>query len=402
MASSSIRGGEIARFASYPLFGYGFRPFFLLGSLYAAVSVIVWVPFAHGHFAIATSLPPAFWHGHEMAFGFAAAALAGFLLTAVPGWTGMPAIRGAKLAALVGLWLAARLAAWLPPLVPAWLFALIDLAFLPAVALVIAGPLLARSAKRNGAMLLLLALLTAANAAVHADALGLANSAPVGLGLTVNLFVLAIAIIGGRIVPAFTTSGLRAQGVIVNLPPHGPCDTAAIAAVATVALAEVVAADTLVLAVAAAIAALVNGARLLRWRGWLAAHLPLVWILHLGYAWLVLGLALKAMSGAGWVASSVALHALTAGAIGTMTLAVMTRASLGHTGRALVASRATVLAYALVQCGAVMRLAGPLITVDWSREVSGWGGIVWAIGFLVFVVAYAGVLVGPRVDGRPG
>lgn len=402
MPTCPVHGVAFTGVGDHPLFGYGFRPFFLLAALYAAFSVIVWVPFAHGHFAIETALPPAYWHGHELAFGFTAAALAGFLLTAVPGWTGTPAVQGAKLALLVGLWLAARIAAWLPSLVPAWLFALVDLSFLAALAVVIGRPVLTRTARRNGAMLVLIGLLLVANAAVHADALGYAISAQWGLWLAVNLFALAIAIIGGRIVPAFTTSGMRASGRMVTLPPHTTLDTVAIIAVAAVALGEAVAPESLAVTVIAAIAALANAMRLARWRFWITLGEPLVWILHLGYAWLVVSLALKAMAGLGWIAPAVALHALTAGAIGTMTLAVMTRAALGHTGRALTASRATVLAYALVQCGAAMRVTGPVMPVDWSREITGWGAMIWAIGFLTYAIAYAGILTGPRADRRPG
>lgn len=395
---------EERRHASVPafaLFQYGFRPFFLFAAAHAAVSIFLWVAVWHGGLTIASPLPVAWWHGHEMVFGFGLAAVAGFLLTAVPNWTAVGPVRGGRLFVLWAVWLAARVLAWGGE-GGAWLFAVIDLAFLPLLATMVAPSILVRSAKRNGVFLAMLALLFVANLAYHGDALGWpVGSAPWGLRLAIGGLLLMIAVVGGRIVPAFTIGGMRMAGAPLEIAPAPRLDMVAILSLAAVVALEAGSAAEQVVGAAAAVACVAHAMRLVRWQGSRTWRVPLVWILHVGYAWLPVGLGLKALGA--WtpaVPATASLHALTAGTIATMILAVMSRASLGHTGRALQASRAVTLAYGLVTLGAVLRVVAPFTPVELALIAL--GGSAWALGFAVFAVAYMPILVGPRADGRPG
>lgn len=401
MVTCPITGIEIRAETGRTVFEGGFRPFFLLAGLYAAVSIIAWVPLVHGHYLIETALPLPYWHGHEMVFGFGAAALAGFLLTAVPNWTGGGPVRGWRLALLASVWLFGRIAAWISG-ANALPFAIIDLAFLPLLTALIAPGIIVRNARRNGVFVVLLALLWAANAAVHLDALGVIVAARWGLGLGIAILLVAISVIGGRVVPAFTIGGMRMAGTPVAIVPRPHLDMVAIASVAGTGLLEAAGAPDSAVGALAALAAIANAIRLAGWQGWRTFRVPLVWVLHVGYAWLVAGFALKALAAFELVPANAALHALTAGAAGTMILAIMTRASLGHTGRPLRANLATTISYLLVTLGAAMRVAGAFFDGTLGQELVGFSGMTWAAGFLVFTAAYAPILLGRRIDGRPG
>jgi uncharacterized protein involved in response to NO len=389
---------------SFCLFDYGFRPFFLAAGLQAASSIPLWLLRWFGVTTLDTRWDPLQLHAHEMLYGFAAAALAGFFLTAVPNWTGAAAVRGKPLMLLAALWLAARILAYAGGGLGAWLFAIADLAFLPALALLVAPTILRSQARRNAVFLLLLLLLFLANLAMHATALGLpASWGASGLRLAIGLFLLLITLVGGRILPAFTVSGLKLSGRKAELKPWPGLDVAAILATAGFAIAYAVFAEGPIVGVVAAAAAAIHLVRLSRWQGWRATALPLLWVLHLAYFWLVLGLALMALAQFGEaVPADAALHALTAGAIGMMILAVMTRAALGHTGRPLVAHRLTVAAYALVAVGAAVRAMAGFLGGEGAVHAIATGGTLWALGFLLFLIVYAPILVGCRADGKPG
>ncbi len=393
-------GGRRAAPRGFALFQYGFRPFFLLAGLQAALAVPVWLAIWRGDLGWQPAMPANIWHGHEMLFGFAAAALAGFLLTAVPNWTGTAAIKGPRLMLLVAVWLAARVAAYLPdPLA----FRVFDIGFLLLLAAMVGPGIILRNARRNGGMVVILLLLAAINAAVHFDGFGLAGlDAGWALRLGIAVFALMVGMIGGRIVPAFTIGGMRMAGWPLEIPPLKPVEIGAMLSLLAFALATALRLPEPVLGAAAAIAALFNLVRFLRWQGWKTWRVPLVWVLHLGYGWLVIGLALSA--GAHLTAAvpeSAAIHALTAGAFATMILAVMSRAALGHTGRQLVAGRAVTIAYHLVTCGALLRIVGPFGGTLEPLLISA-GGICWSVGFLVFALRYLPILVAARPDGRPG
>jgi uncharacterized protein involved in response to NO len=380
--------------------GFGFRPFFLAASFAAVALMLAWLAALRGWLAADVG-----WHAHEMIFGFAGAVIAGFLLTAVPNWTGAPRIGPVALAALVVLWLGGRFVQW-----PALASAagapglVLDVAFVPALALAVAAPILrARSHRNYGVPLILLAL-----AAVHA--LGHAERAPrfaAELGIVapraaVHAVVLLVVVIGGRVTPAFTRS---AFGAAVAVRAAGARDALAIVSAALgLALASLASAPPALVALACALAAAANAARMAGWGSLAARRDPLLWILHAGYAWLVLGFALSAAAAAapGWVAPTAALHAFTTGAIGTYVLGMMSRVALGHTGRALVLPRAMVPAYLAVLLAGGARVAIPLLAP--SAMALGWeiAGALWCIAFGLFASTYLPILTAPRPDGRPG
>ena len=382
---------------------YGFRPFFLLGAAWA-VAALAAVLAALAFGAWPSVAPPlGRWHGHEMLFGFAAAAIAGFLLTAAPTWTGTPPTRGASLAALAALWLAGRavMLPWLGMHDSAW--ALIDAAFFPALALAVGIALVRARNYRNFQFMLFLLLLTVADVLFLAAQLGWIEPLRFDpLRLVVNLVTLMIAVVGGRIVPLFTRSALLARGAKAAITPLPWLDRAAIAAVVAVLVGDVMLPDTPAAGWLAVLAAALNGARMSRWHGHRTLAMPIVWVLHAGYAWLPIAFALKAM----WLLTATPwavnwLHALTAGAVGTMVLGVMTRVALGHTGRPLVVAKPIAAAYVLVFAGAALRIAAPIALPAHYVEIMSAGVIAWAAGFAIFLAVYVPILIAPRADAAP-
>jgi uncharacterized protein involved in response to NO len=383
------------------LFAYGFRPNFLAAGLAAAVLVPLWIAGLTGSVELTVRWPGSLWHGHELLFGFVAAAIGGFLLTAVPSWTGQRGFAGRPLVALASLWLLGRLAPFAPADVPDVVVALVDLAYLPAVGALVA-PLLFRTRNRNRVLLLVIAALTACNAAFHwSVARGEFASASLALLATVNFAVVLITIIAGRIVPAFTSSGLRASPSPVR--PSVPwLERVVVGATVLVAAVDLVAAGTAVAGVVAAIAGIAHAVRAGRWAPLRTGSVPLVWVLHLGYAWIPVGLLLKAAALLGGVPfAAFWLHALTAGALATMIVAVMTRASLGHTGRELRAAPATVASYLLLTAAAIVRVFGPATGADY-RAVLALAAMLWTAAFAAYLLVYAPILASPRADGRAG
>ena len=346
----------------------GFRPFFLLGSAWAALAVPVWLAaYVHGY-APRAGMPALFWHAHEMVYGFGMAVVAGFLLTAIPNWTGRLPVHGMALAALATLWLAGRIAMLLPG--AEW----IDLAFLAVLIAVVARELIAGRNWRNLPMLAALALLFTGNLLFH---LGIYAGVRVGVATLAML----IALVGGRIVPSFTRNWLAKQAPRTRMPAtESGYDRGALLltllAVGTWVIAPEMSSWLLIAA------GLALALRLVRWRGYATLKEPLLLILHLGYAWLAAALVLLGME------VPAALHALTVGAVGTMTLAVMTRASLGHTGRPLSADRTTCTIYVLVTLAALLRVAGSQSVIALSVS-----GVAWSAAFGLFVLHYAPMLI---------
>ncbi len=372
--------------------------------MFAVLRLPLWLAQWTGLVAPPAWLVPAWWHAHEMLFGFAAAAIAGFLSTSVPTWTDRPPLTGARLAGLAALWLAGRVALALAGVLPAALVAALDLAFLPALALALGAPLLAARQRRNYGFPLLILGLAFANALVHAEALSLAaGSAQAGLRLGVDLVATVVAVIGGRITPAFTQNALRRAGDPALVAQRVWANRAVVFALPLYAAVDLVAPRTLVSGALAAAAAVSIAARMSGWQSARTRGDALVWSLHVGYAWLAAGFACVAASDLGapvlWTAG---VHALTAGAFGAMILAVATRVALGHTGRPLAAPRGIPLAYALVSLGALLRVLGPIATPAQSVPVIVAGGLIWTAGYAVFLAVYAPILLRPRVDGRPG
>jgi len=363
--------------------------------------VLAWLAIWQGSLPAPRWLAPAWWHGHEMVFGLAAAAIAGFLLTATPVWTARPALTGRPLAALFALWLAGRTAMWCAGALPAWLVALVDLAFLPALAAVLARTLWRSGQRRNYGVLGVVGALALANAAVHAQALGLASaSAPRALRFAVDAVVLLIVVIGGRITPAFTSNALARRGSLVPIPSRPHVDRLAVTVVALAALADLVAPRSVASGVLASAAGLAVALRLAGWQTWRTLGDPLVWSLHAGMAWVAIGLLLVGAADLGGaIPDRSGLHALGAGAMGSMILAVMTRVGLGHTGRPLVLPKGGVGTYALVHMGALLRVVAPTQAPAVEMPLLLSGGLLWAGAFWLFASVYAPILTRPRPDG---
>ena len=366
----------------------GFRPFFLGAGLWALAAMPLWILQVQGYVSIPTAFDPVDWPVHEMLFGFIVAAIAGFLLTAIPNWTGRMPLQGLPLTVLVGVWVIGRLAVGASAWVGAGIAAVLDLSFLMLLLGVVLREILAGRNWRNLAMPLVLGGLLVANALTHTDAVGLAATSPLGQRLGIGTVILLIGLVGGRIIPSFTLNWLKKRGEL-NLPARfGALDRGALGLTAT-ALGIWVAVPESPISGAALIAA--GGAslvRLVRWRGDLTLAEPLVWSLHLGFAWVGVGLLLVGLSTIlPDVPLAAGLHALTVGAVGGMTLAVMTRAILGHTGRLLRADRWTSAIYLLIAAAGVLRVAAPFLT-DVYLLLLWASGLAWSAAFGLFVVHY--------------
>lgn len=382
------------------LFALGFRPFFLVAALAGVALILLWLAHYAGTLSIHTYYGAASWHAHEMIFGYTAAVVAGFLLTAVRNWTSIDTLRGVPLGALLALWILGRLVPFAPAVVPGWVIAMIDVAFLPALAASLAIPLLRRRQWHNLPFVPVLLVLAYGNALVHLDVLGLApGRGTTGLYLGVNLIVLLITVIGGRVIPFFTERALPEARPRV----WPPLDWAAIGGVIALAgFAAVPLASQLTVAVAA-ITALVHAARLWGWSDRRLWSVPLLWILYVGYGWMVIGFALEALSAAGLVRPQLALHAFTTGAIGGLTLGMMSRVSLGHTGRPLRAALPMVGAFVLVNIAALLRVIGAWWVPDeWYLSLIVASGAAWVAAFVLFLAVYAPILMKPRADGLAG
>lgn len=372
-------------------FTAGFRLFFPLAALATLAFMLRTVLVLHG-----TAVPagnPFTWHGHEMLFGYVAAVATGFLLTAVPNWTGTRPATGAPLLVLFALWLTARIGLWSGD--PAGWAVAADIAFLPAAALVAARPLWRRGNPRRWLPVGVLLLIALGNLLWHLGAVVNAPALPQrALAFTTFAIALLIAVIGGRIIPAFTRNRLRILGD-PNRPRESDWrDPLAVGASAAVALAELM----LPAAVAglALVAAALHGLRPIGWRGLHTWRDPLLFVLHVGYAWLAAGYAIRGLGGLlgpPW-GETWALHGLLAGAIGTMTLAVMSRATLGHTGRPLRAGALLTVAFAAVSAAAAVRLLGPVAGVDAWRLAGG----LWALAFVLFLVRCGPMCLQARVS----
>ena len=388
-------------------FGDGWRVFFLAAGLYAVFALIVWEGWLAIHAAggMVTETPfapvPHLWHAHEMVFGYPAAAMGGFFLTAVPNWTGARAARHLFIITAAAIWLAGRLAIWWSASLPPLLVAAVDLAFLPVLGAKILTQLLQRPKPQNLMFLGILALVWTGNLMVHLDWAGLGGSADTGLRLGLFATCALIGVLGGRVTPAFTRNAMQRSGRETGLPgSRAPLD---IAAIALPVLVAVVAALPVPEAVFGALAITAGAAQLLRsalWRpGWTLGQ-PILWVLHLGMATLAAGWIMAGLAALGWGSEVAALHVLGIGAVGGMTLAVMSRAALGHAGHPLVAPFPLALAYGLLPLAALARWAGSSLGIGGYYAGVLTSGALWILAFTLFAATLWPVLTGPRADGR--
>lgn len=385
------------RYTGPILFSHGFRPFFLMAGIWAALAMTLWVAFLVSDTTIPSRLSGVDWHIHEMAFGYSSAVIAGFLMTAVPNWTGRMPVIGWPVAGLAGIWLAGRIAllisAWLPELLaPA-----IDISFLLILSAVIMREIIAGKNWRNLKILVLLALLAMANVIFHIEAANGAAFDGYGIRMAVAIIIMLISLVGGRVIPSFTRNWLARRGPGRLPVPMNRFDTATLALTALTLIFWTLLPESIPVRFAAGLAGLLHFIRLFRWVGWRTFSEPLVTILHAGYIFIPVGFAMIALGDMqpGWGRASQIPHAWNAGAIGVMTLAMMTRASLGHSGRAIQATRAISLIYIAVITAVIMRILAEFFpAADYLLHIS---ATAWVLGFTGYVIVYFPIFTKPRI-----
>ncbi len=372
-----------------------FRPFFLFAGFWAALAVPLWLAVWGGFVAIPTATEPLLWHQHEMLFGFAAAAAAGFILTAIPNWTGRLPVSGWRLGVLAFLWLLGRAAMLSSAIIGPMATAVLDLAFLTLMAFTIGRELVGGGNWRNLPVLVLFVLFATGNWLFHLEQIGLAETAAMGIRLAIFVLTVLITLIGGRIIPSFTRNWLKKNGAATLPAATDGLDKAALASGALVLVVQVFWPDALASAYITLVAALLHGIRLGRWKGLSVLTEPLLWVMHLGYGWVVAGLLLLGLAGiTDAVPESAAMHALTVGGFSTMILAVMTRASLGHSGRGLTAGTGTTAVFILITLAAAARVAAPFMDNDLITGLL-IAGALWTAAFGLFTVLYWPVFTRP-------
>ncbi|TCS62481.1 NnrS family protein [Varunaivibrio sulfuroxidans] len=398
----------------FALFASGFRPFFLAAGIQGVLAMVVWVLLYGGRASLPITASPAVWHGHEMLYGYAMAAISGFLLTVVPNWTGQGKASGGKLIGLFSVWVIGRIAYWMSGYLPAAVVAVADLAYIPVLLLIITPPLMAASNRRQMIFVPIMAMVFLGDLMVHLDSLGVTwlgswLTAQRGLVLGLDMIMVLITIMGGRVIPSFTSSTLGHGDPTIKVVQRPWVEKIILPATALVALADLIFGfDHVISGTLALIVGVLHGVRMSGWQTRRTLANPILWVLHLGYAWLVVGFVLKGFAVlTPWIDPISAFHAQTVGAIGIITLGIMTRASLGHSGRVIRAAPSITLAYILIALAALVRVLGAAIAPDvslpylGSLEV-GLSGTLWALGFLLYTIHYTPIFLKPRIDGRPG
>lgn len=379
----------------WALWQLGFRPFYLLAGAFAALSVPLWA------LQFAGLLPRAYlagavWHAHEMLFGYALAVVVGFLFTAGRNWSGRPTPTGAALAALALLWVAGRILVLTPF---GWAAALVNVAFPLAAAAGLAKALLGGGNRRNDFFVGVLLLLGFAQLGVHLVELGVLDLPGwLGVRIGMDLLLFVMAVMAGRVIPMFTNNGVPGA----NARRHPAIEWLALAGVLALLAADAARVQGVPLAVLLCGCALAHLLRLLLWQPWRTLRTPLVWVLHAAYLWIVLHLALRGLAELGWVAASLAAHALTVGAVGSLTLGMMTRTSRGHTGRPLRTDGFELACYLAVNAAALLRVGLPLALPEATLTGVLGSALLWCGAFALFMWSYWPILTRARLDGKPG
>lgn len=387
-----------------PLLRLGFRPFFLSGAIFSVVAITLWLLMYKGTISLQPVGGAYWWHIHEMVFGFGGAIIAGFLLTAVQNWTGVRGAQGNTLLFLFILWLAGRVFILLPDLVGANISALIDLLFLPAVAYVLGKPIIAIKQYRNLFFIPLLALFTLANLSMHLSIHYPATFNMIYSGYTgVMLVTFLISVMAGRVTPMFTANGTKTTKV-TPLPWLDKATNGSLAvAMLYLLFNPLVGFSASFFGVLLIVASIFQTIRWLRWKPWITIKVPLLWSLHGAIKFTSFGLFLLGLSYLiPAVPTNHAWHLLTVGGMGGVILAMISRVSLGHTGRALIPHKIMSLAFVLISVSALVRTFGPWLVPEKTLLFIDMSGGFWIIAFVIFIIAYTPMLMSPRADGRPG
>jgi uncharacterized protein involved in response to NO len=383
----------------YPLFALGFRPFFVLAGLSALMLILLWNAIFKGELAHGNYFGASTWHAHEMLMGYSVAVIAGFLLTAVKNWTNKPTLTGDALGGLCLLWLYGRVLPFYEGLLPDALIAVVDMAFVPVLAWQVSQPIMQAKQPQHLLFVGLLLLIAIGNGLIHADILKLTeNTAWTGLALIVATIITTILVVAGKVFPFFTERGLSGTLIIRN----PLLDALSIASAVVVFALQAFDVSGAVLAIAASSAALINTARLAVWyvpRIW---YVPLLWVLYVGYGWIILGFVMTTFAAYQLVLPSLALHTFTVGGIAVLTLGMMARVALGHTGRALRISNAIAIAFVLINLTALLRVLVPMTLPAWYNLLVYISSLGWLAAFALFVFAYLPMLTQPRNDGQAG
>lgn len=381
--------------AGWALWQLGFRPFYLLASGFAALSIPLWA-LQYSGLLPAAYLHGPLWHAHEMLFGFTLAVIVGFLFTAGRNWSNQPTPTGAALAALALLWVAARLLVLTPW---GWAAAAANVGFVLAAAVALARPLVAARNRRNYFFVGLLGLLALAALGLHLQLLGVVALPPwAGITLALDVVLFIMAVMAGRVVPMFTNNGVRGA----QATRHPVVEKLALGTLLALLVADLLPLPGALLAALAALACAAHLARWGLWQPWTTWRTPLVWVLHVAYLWIPMHLALRAAAALDLVSGSLATHALTVGAAGGLIIGMMTRTARGHTARPLRADRADIACYLLVLAAALVRVGLPLLQPAWQVGAVLASAALWSAGFGLYALRYAPVLLRPRLDGRPG
>ena len=377
------------------LWDLGFRPFYLLAAIFGAFSVLLWAAQFSGYLSSAYLSGP-IWHGHEMLFGYTTAVIAGFLLTAVRAWTNEPTPSGVPLMALAALWLCGRVLMLTPLVLTA---AVVNAAFPIAVAVAIGIPLLRSRNVRNYFFVGLLVLIGVLILAVHMalrEWFAISPRLVLQLALDVVLFIMIV--MGGRVIPMFTNNGVPGT----NATRNKLVEFLALGTVILLFIADLLQIPQPVIAVIALTGGLAHGVRLALWKPWRTLATPLVWVLHAAYAWIVVHLVLRGMFALDMLAGSYAIHALTVGAIGGLTLGMMTRTARGHSGRPIVADCFELTMFLLINIAALVRVFGGIVSPELYLGSVQLAALLWAAALGLYAVRYWPVLMRPRLDGKPG
>ena len=380
------------------LFALGFRPFFSAAGISAVLLLAAWLGIWSGAFGVSSYYGPIPWHSHEMLFGYIVAVIAGFLLTAVRNWTGVNTPNGKPLMLLTMLWLTARILPTMGEMVPGVVIALVDLAFLPALALAIKPALWQGKMKINRIFVPLLLIMAIANLLTHLQFLGISSTYSRGVDSMMYIIILLIVLISGRVMPFFTEAALPDAKVNRNQR----WETVSSAALGILILVQMIYPHPWLAGPLTLIIAITLMLRAIGWHDRRVWSTPILWVLYTGMFWIIIGFMLKTLAAAGMVNTNLATHAFTVGGIGTLTLGMMSRITLGHTGRLMQPPRSIEISFILINIGAALRVLAPILMPEKYQMWIHLSGGVWILCFLLFCLAYVPMLIKPRADGKEG